>query len=216
MKKIDFGNSGGFPLTGDKTLDSMQQTYLQILEFVNAYLGIPKIGNYIVQGCELIGGNLTEGWMYIDGDIVHFPAVNAPIDGINTKFKKDLTLESVAFKNGSNHVVYSTPVIQQSPVGVPLSSYTRIGQKLGILAEGRVTIPLSVASFHSQQISFANINTAEYQVIGCVEQTTNDGIYNFIMWQIADPTPTGFTLILRGDNSVGSLANYFNYKVVKR
>ena len=71
MNRINFDNTGGFPL-GTYTLDFMQQSY----QLLNALGNIA--GNLsILSGCEQAGRSITDGVVYINGEVLPFKG--API-----------------------------------------------------------------------------------------------------------------------------------------
>ena len=71
MNRINFDNTGGFPL-GTYTLDFMQKSY----QLLNALGNIA--GNLsILSGCEEVGRSITNGVVYIDGEVLPFKG--API-----------------------------------------------------------------------------------------------------------------------------------------
>ena len=71
MNRINFDNTGGFPL-GTYTLDFMQHSY----QLLNALGNIA--GNLsILSGCEQAGRSITDGVVYIDGEVLPFKG--API-----------------------------------------------------------------------------------------------------------------------------------------
>ena len=71
MNRINFENTGGFPL-GTYTLDFMQQSY----QLLNALGNIA--GNLsILSGCEQAGRSITDGVVYINGEVLPFKG--API-----------------------------------------------------------------------------------------------------------------------------------------
>lgn len=66
MNRINFDNTGGFPL-GTYTLDFMQQSY----QLLNALGNIA--GNLsILSGCEQVGKSVTDGVVYINGEVLPF------------------------------------------------------------------------------------------------------------------------------------------------
>ena len=71
MNKINFDNTGGFPL-GAYTLDFMQQSY-QMLQVLGSIAGNLSI----LSGCEQAGRSITDGVAYIDGEVLPFKG--API-----------------------------------------------------------------------------------------------------------------------------------------
>lgn len=71
MNKINFDNTGGFPL-GAYTLKFMQQSY----QLLNALGNIA--GNLsILSGCDRVGRSITDGVVYINGEVLPFKG--API-----------------------------------------------------------------------------------------------------------------------------------------
>lgn len=71
MNRINFDNTGGFPL-GAYTLDFMQQSY-QMLQVLGSIAGNLSI----LSGCEEVGRSITDGVVYINGEVLPFKG--API-----------------------------------------------------------------------------------------------------------------------------------------
>ena len=71
MNRINFENTGGFPL-GAYTLDFMQKSY-QLLNTLGNIAGNLSI----LSGCEEVGRSITDGVVYIDGEVLPFKG--API-----------------------------------------------------------------------------------------------------------------------------------------
>ena len=71
MNRINFENTGGFPL-GTYTLDFMQKSY-QLLNTLGNIAGNLSI----LSGCEEVGRSITDGVVYIDGEVLPFKG--API-----------------------------------------------------------------------------------------------------------------------------------------
>ena len=97
MNRINFDNTGGFPL-GTYTLDFMQKSY----QLLNALGNIA--GNLsILSGCEEVGRGITDGVVYIDGEVLPFKG--API------FEKVIIVETSQkriFKDGVEKAVEYT------------------------------------------------------------------------------------------------------------
>src|SRR6218665_500678 len=66
MKKIDFTQQGGFPLTQD-TLGWMQNGYGDVLKAFGKWLG-PLV---ILEGCANTQGRYSEGWVAVDGEVMY-------------------------------------------------------------------------------------------------------------------------------------------------
>lgn len=121
MKTIDFSQNGGYRLK-QATFARMQEAYTEILLSFIKVMGIPQTGNHIITGCEIEGVNITSGFMYIDGELCPFSQAEGTLA---TKIKKNIFLESIAFKNGSNLPVWRTTTAIVDPYGTPLSEFIR-------------------------------------------------------------------------------------------
>lgn len=122
MEKIDFTQNGGYRLT-QSTFKKMQDGYFEILAAFVSALGIPNVGKYIISGCYISGVNITDGFMYIDGELCPFSSI---VGDNNTKIKKLETFQTVAFENGSNPPVWKTTTAVEDVSGTKLSDFTRI------------------------------------------------------------------------------------------
>ena len=123
-KKIDFSFSGGFPLD-ETALDKMQQASVEFFKSIIAYIGVPEVGNYILSGVTVTGTSISSGWVYMDGDIIPFPAMTGTT-GLTTKLLKQTVGESVSFEDGGNHPVYITSSVVVDASGVELSTFERV------------------------------------------------------------------------------------------
>lgn len=121
MNTIDFSQNGGYRLK-QATFARMQEAYTEILISFIKVMGIPQTGNHIITGCEIDGGNITSGFMYIDGELCPFSQAEGTLA---TKIKKNILVESIAFKNGSNLPVWRTTTAIVDPDGIPLSEFIR-------------------------------------------------------------------------------------------
>ncbi|MGV0755864.1 phage baseplate protein [Empedobacter brevis] len=66
MNKIDFQQTGGFPLETD-TLDAMQTAYNIFNSLGNIIAPLA-----IISGCEQIGNQISNGIVYINGEVIEF------------------------------------------------------------------------------------------------------------------------------------------------
>ena len=97
MNKIDIQQTGGFPLETD-TLNAMQ----------NAYDVFNSLGNIIaslaiVKGCEILGNNVANGVVYINGEVLEFRGGQA---GATVIIREET--QNKNFENGENKLVYRT------------------------------------------------------------------------------------------------------------
>lgn len=137
MKHIKTDNTGGMPLK-QYTIAKIQESYFELFYSIISYLGINSTtGKYIISGCEIIGTNITQGWMFIDGDLVYFAGA---IGDATTKFKKVITAETAGFKNGENKPLYYNSLVQIDPSGTLITDFIRITQIVE-LPEGLVIDP---------------------------------------------------------------------------
>jgi hypothetical protein len=119
---IDFLQLGGYRLE-QPTFEKMQSTYYFILKAMIGHFGIEDVGNYIISGCEVNAGNITEGILYIDGNLCFFEGVNGDV---NPKIKKETTTETLEFQNGTTPVVFTKVIAVLDGTGVELNLFTRV------------------------------------------------------------------------------------------
>ncbi len=122
MNLIDFTQNGGYRLK-QASLSKMQVAYFEILKAFITFLKVPDTGNYIISGCEISGTDITSGIMYIDGELC--PFVQTAGD-LTTKIKKDIQIDVLAFKSGSNLPVFrqTTAIVDAS--GTALQDFERV------------------------------------------------------------------------------------------
>ena len=137
MKTIRTDQTGGAPLK-QKMISKIQESYFELFFSMLNFLGVNESsGHFIINGCEAISGNITPGWMFINGDLVKFSGTTGDE---NTKFIKAITAETVGFANGENKPLYYTSVVQVDPSGTKLSDFIKIKQIVE-LPEGLVVDP---------------------------------------------------------------------------
>ena len=96
-KRIDYTYNGGFPLT-QYAADWMQSSYRNCLGAIAKMVG----NKVILYGCDLVGANITDGWISYNGELI--PFIGAPVGGGNVVITE--TNESRNFQDANNHVVY--------------------------------------------------------------------------------------------------------------
>lgn len=90
MNKLNFNQTGGFPLSTN-VLDAMQTAY----SIFNS-LG-EMAGNFaIISGCDVSGNNVTDGVVYVNGEVLEFRGGSL---GASVIIKEDV--ESRVFEDGS-------------------------------------------------------------------------------------------------------------------
>lgn len=97
MNRINIQQTGGFPLETD-TLNAMQ----------NAYDIFNSLGNIIaplaiIKGCEILGNTVSNGVVYINGEVVEFRGGQA---GATVIIREET--QNKNFENGENKLVYRT------------------------------------------------------------------------------------------------------------
>lgn len=106
MNKVNFEQTGGFPLETN-TLSFLQSAYGQLS-------GLAGLGgqSYILNGCTVAGGNVTDGTIVIDGEVL--PFVGGP------KLARIIIEETVTdktFEDGVSKPVYYTRVAKMAAAG---------------------------------------------------------------------------------------------------
>ena len=97
-KRIDFSFNGGFPATQYMT-NFMQDSYRSCFMAFAALVG----DKTIVQGCDVVGGQVTNGWISVGGELIQFIGGVLPPDASVAITE---TPSSRLFENGSTHDVY--------------------------------------------------------------------------------------------------------------
>ena len=121
MERIKFNFTGGFPIK-QRLFEKMQKSYFEVMQAFVGHLGLPDVGFFIINGCEVVGSNITPGKMYIDGDLCSF---GGGVGDLTTKVKKIETIENAPFKNGNNNPVYASYEAKINTAGVALQDYIR-------------------------------------------------------------------------------------------
>ncbi|AIM38102.1 hypothetical protein KO02_16480 [Sphingobacterium sp. ML3W] len=106
MNKVNFEQTGGFPLETN-TLSFLQSAY-------GSLAGLADLGgqNYILNGCDTVGANVSNGTVVIDGEVLPF------IGG--AKLARVIIEETVAektFEDGVSKPVYYTRVAKMVAAG---------------------------------------------------------------------------------------------------
>jgi hypothetical protein len=122
MNLIDFTKNGGYRFK-QFTLRKMQEAYFQLLKMFVSFCNIPETGNYIISGCKVVGVNITDGYLYIDGELCKFTQAEGTAA---SKIKKNVVIQSLGFKNGNNENVFRFVDAVIDPAGTTLSAFTRI------------------------------------------------------------------------------------------
>lgn len=99
MNNIDLSYGNGFPFES-KTLDFMQTDYKTALKGI---AGIGGNGDFIISGMVQIGGNMSAGWIYYQGDLVFF---EAGVKQDNFIIVDDV--ENKIYQDGVSHPAYIT------------------------------------------------------------------------------------------------------------
>lgn len=108
-KRIDLSNLGGFPLEQD-SLQFMQESYR------GAFAAIAQLcGNKtILYGVESVGGNITDGWIAYNGELIPFIGGVAAADVVITETP---AAAQATFEDGTDRDVYFTKVATVGAVG---------------------------------------------------------------------------------------------------
>ncbi len=114
MDRIEIQQTGGFPLESD-TL-----TFLQ-----NAFDSFNKLGYFsgnsvIVQGCHESDGNVSNGWVFVNGELMPFEG-----GAIGDFVRIITTTEERIFENGESKAVYHRKKAMFGSPGIPWQVFQR-------------------------------------------------------------------------------------------
>lgn len=126
-KRIDFTNLGGFPMT-QFTLSEMQNSYRAALAAMANLCG----DKVIIFGAQVIGTNVTDGWISYLGELMPF------IGGaFNPKVAISVVAAPRTFENNNIHNVYFTKTASCAVVGdFNFNELTRIASLQNIWITG--------------------------------------------------------------------------------
>lgn len=107
MKRIDFTHLGKMPFSQDRA-DYMQQSYTEPLAAIARLCG----NKTILHGVEVAGGNVSDGWISYNGELIFFVGGVLSTDVVITVATTPFT-----YGNASVHDVYFTKTATCGPAG---------------------------------------------------------------------------------------------------
>lgn len=123
MNKANFQQTGGFPFEAD-TLTFLQSAYTQLSK-------LSGLGgqSYILDGCTVAGGNVNDGTIVIDGEVL--PFVGGP------KLARVIieeVIEDKTFEDGNSKPVYYTRTAKMAAAGgvIDFDSLKRVSNLLAM------------------------------------------------------------------------------------
>lgn len=119
---IDFQQLGGYRLE-QPTFEKMQATYYLFLKAMIGHFQIPDSGSFIISGCTIDGADITPGIVYIDGILCEFAGSAGTLA---TKIKKQETVETLEFFNGTTPIVFRKYTAVVDAAGIALSEFVRV------------------------------------------------------------------------------------------
>ncbi len=122
MQKIDFSQAGGFPLK-QEVFARMQSAYFDILRATLGFYGLNNTGNFIIDGFQISGTTITEGVLYMSGDLVFFSGATG---NTTSRIAKVSYNETAAFKNGTNPTVFFNTIAEINPSGVLYTDFVQL------------------------------------------------------------------------------------------
>jgi|SRR5690242_12607501 len=107
MDRIDFSNNGGFPLDQD-ALDFLQNNFKAPLNAIAQLFGDKSI----LYGVEVVGGNVTPGWISYNGELILFQGGAVGAQVVITE-----TPTQITFEDGAQHDAYFVKVAKCGALG---------------------------------------------------------------------------------------------------
>lgn len=117
MNHLKLDNEGGL-LAFQEVLAFMQSSYTNAVDDLCRVVG----NNVIITGCEVVAGNITDGTLILNGEILPF------VGGVNGGFiQVTETIANAPYIIGGDKPFYYERKAEPSSSGVPLSSFFRLG-----------------------------------------------------------------------------------------
>lgn len=144
-KRIDFTILGGLPYV-QETFDWMQDSYRKAFTSIAQLLG----DKVIVSGCQVVGGNVTDGWITYNGELVRFVG-GAYVAGDQVSVADDTTsaLNPATYGDNTVRTIYyeklakiSTPGLfpftdlKPANIGVPVGTVLMWSGNVAVIPTG--------------------------------------------------------------------------------
>lgn len=190
-KRIDFTNLGGLPVDQD-TLAFMQASYRDALGALANLCG----NKTILFGVETVGGNTSNGWIVVDGELMPFIGGATGTGVVITE-----TSVSLPFDDGQSRAVEFTKIAQfGTPQTFAFSELTRIGT----LKQMRADLTDAIDDIANHTHTFASLTENPFKGFGSFDLgnvPASDGYYT-INFPVAQPD-ANYRIIgtMRGKNS---------------
>lgn len=114
MNRIEIQQTGGFPLESD-TLTFLQDAFDSFNK-----LGYLAGNNMIIQGCNESNGNVSDGWVFVNGELMPFQG-----SALGYEVRIVTTTEERVFENGESKAVYVRKKAVFGSPGIPWSAFQR-------------------------------------------------------------------------------------------
>ena len=207
MNTINFNETGGYRLK-QNTFKRMQETYFDILNAFISHFKVPAVGNFIIGGCKIDGANITDGYLYIDGDLC--PFIQSP-GTLASKIKKQINLENLPFKDGTNPQVFRSTFAVSDALGSPLSSFVTIKSSWNDLVDVPIGLIIDPATQPGDVTVLNRISEIEKKLA-----IFREGGVVFVWRRPLAEIPAGYAEVteLRGRTTVGIDTTIFNGQFV--
>ena len=219
-KRIDLTNLGGFPMT-QFTLSEMQDSYRNALSALSKFIG----DKTILYGVEIVGVNVTSGWISVNGELM--PFVGGPLNtqvyitdlpGVDRTFE-DTTVYPVYFTKTATcallgsfdfadlktldtyKVLQTTLETLLTDFAAHTHAYSAITGK-PVIEKGSISIGnVAVESTHTITLVTTQANTGYFVGITIISNGTafND---NNITWAVKDKTVNEFKIVVEDQSGV--------------
>ena len=234
-KRIDLSNLGGFPLT-QFTLAEMQESYRGALGAIARLVG----DKTILYGVEVVGVNVTNGWIAYNGELI-------PFIGGTANDKVAITEAAIArtFEDTNIHDAYFTKTATCAALGdfdfADLVAASTIGNLTTGLADlladflahthtwaaitdkpagyityvGTFNVGDITSSDNQRTIDIPDQGGSSYMVSGSLRSAGADGYNdNDVFWMVGSLTATNFKLLLREVSTITQNLR-FDYAIIK-
>lgn len=145
-KRIDFTFNGGFPAT-QYMVNFMQESYRSCFMAIANIIG----DKVIVQGCDIVGGQVSNGWISFQGELIPFLGGALPV-GASVAIVE--TPASRVFDDQAPHDVYFT---KTASLGTPGNFLFSELKRVSVYKDLFDSLTNLINSFNSHSHSWNNI-----------------------------------------------------------
>lgn len=177
-KRIDFSQLGGNAIDQD-SFSFMQDSYRGAFAAIAKMIG----NNVIITGMNVVGGNISDGWLVYNGELM--PFVGGVLGAGNIVVQEDAGADILFFDNSTHKVEYTKQAVLGTPATFNYSTLISFGELKNMWLTGDVKMLHATMDYITA--NFDNTGLGIGERIGWKVCNGNNGTVN-----MGDKLPLGY------------------------